>query len=915
MSTTGHAELRRLFDLAAEASPSERSQLLDEEGVSGETRKRVLAMIAASEGDGFLDEATVDASPERSRRASESPGEQIDRYKLLQPIGEGGFGTVWMAEQKEPVKRRVALKIIKLGMDTKQVIARFEAERQALAMMDHPNIAKVLDAGATETGRPYFVMEYIRGVPLLEYCDTEKLDTSARLDLFILICKAIQHAHQKGVIHRDIKPSNVLVTLHDGIPVPKVIDFGIAKATNQELTDKTLFTEHRQMIGTPAYMSPEQAEMSGLDVDTRSDIYSLGVLLYELLTGTTPFTREELASAGFDGMMRIIREIEPKKPSTRLATLGRTATKTADQRRTDAQKLGTLLRGDLDWIVMKCLEKDRTRRYETATGLAYDIDRHLTDKPVLAGPPSAAYQFRKFVRRNKGRVAAAAAIAGTLAIGLAGVSVMYVDAEGARREATAQYLEAERAREDADALNEYFFEVFGRIAWADAAGASGEGMTQLSAKGVVDRALEFVGVSLEGRPLLEAKARNALASSALALGDYETTQLQYELIIELYAEAGLADDDPNVLIARGMSLIGTADANPTEAELAEAIELDAQVAAQVEPCSRGLSLSEFVAHELNELGRHDEAIALLERRLAGCEFSEVSRWRMSLLAIHKSGLASIYTGAGRFDDAAALLEEVLASPARGVAGGYALLEMGNLRARHGYPGDGVPDFAEGLEMYRASLGDDHPYTRNWASAFPIALLYEGYVEDARREGKAELERAIARSGDPSEDTARSRSIFAYVSLAAGDAEEAERQMEAVARAAAALPDDFDAQARFFITVDSMIDRTIRARLDGDADLAISIANEGLELIEGEPETQFNELMYLREIGYAHALRGRAADARVALRRAEASAETRYGAASAWHRWIRLDLEALDSGTLDSGVWLQDGWIAAAQADH
>jgi len=246
----------------------------------------------------------------------EAIGQQIDRYKLLEQIGEGGFGTVWAAEQKVPVKRRVALKIIKLGMDTKQVIARFEAERQALAMMGHPNIAKVLDAGATDNGRPYFVMELVRGVPIVEYCDREKLDTRARLELFATTCNAIQHAHQKGIIHRDIKPSNVLVTMHDGVPVPKVIDFGIAKATNAELTEKTVYTQHRQMIGTPAYMSPEQAEMSGLDIDTRSDIYALGVLLYEMLTGTTPFTHEELASAGFEGMMRMIREIEPHKPST-----------------------------------------------------------------------------------------------------------------------------------------------------------------------------------------------------------------------------------------------------------------------------------------------------------------------------------------------------------------------------------------------------------------------------------------------------------------------------------------------------------------------------------------------------------------------------------------------------------------------
>ncbi|MEM1183743.1 MAG: serine/threonine-protein kinase [Planctomycetota bacterium] len=915
MGTTGHAELRRLFDLAAEASPSERSQLLDEQGVSGETRKRVLAMIAASEGDGFLDEATVDASPERSRRASESPGEQIDRYKLLQPIGEGGFGTVWMAEQKEPVKRRVALKIIKLGMDTKQVIARFEAERQALAMMDHPNIAKVLDAGATETGRPYFVMEYIRGVPLLEYCDTEKLDTSARLDLFILICKAIQHAHQKGVIHRDIKPSNVLVTLHDGVAVPKVIDFGIAKATNQELTEKTLFTEHRQMIGTPAYMSPEQAEMSGLDVDTRSDIYSLGVLLYELLTGTTPFTREELASAGFDGMMRIIREIEPKKPSTRLATLGKTATRTADQRRTDAQKLGTLLRGDLDWIVMKCLEKDRTRRYDTATGLASDIDRHLSDRPVLAGPPSAGYQLRKFVRRNRGRVLAAAAFACTLMVGLAGVIVMYLEAENARQDATTQFLEAKLAREDADALNEYFIEVFGNIGWVDVASGSSVGMTELSAKGVVDRALEFVDVSLEGRPMLEAKARNALASSALALGDYETTRRQFEVILKLYSEAGLADDDYRVLLAKGMALVGIVAQDPSEDDLAEAMELERRIAAQIEPCGPGLSLSESIAHHLSELDRHDEAIGLMELRLHGCEFGGVSPTEASYLAILKSGLASFYTDAGMYSQAAALLEEVLASSARGVGGGYALLEMGNLRTRHGYPGDGIPDFSEGLEMYRTSLGDDHPYTRGWESGFPLALLYEGYVNDARRAGEEHLAKMLGRAEAPPEEIARARSRLVFIALASGDVDEAERQATAIEQGAAALPDDTPAEIRFFLDVDSMIDRAILDRVAGDVESVMSVAQDGLALIEGKPETRFNEIMYLRELGYANAMAGRTDEATEWLGRAKATAAAHYGSSAIWPRWIELDLEALVTGTLDPTRWLQQGWIDLVQADH
>jgi WD40 repeat protein/serine/threonine protein kinase len=345
----------------------------------------------------FKSEVTLDSPP-----ISEIPGTVIGRYKLLEKIGEGGFGVVWVAEQKKPVKRRVALKIIKLGMDTKQVVARFEAERQALALMDHPNIAKVLDAGSTDSGRPYFVMELVRGIPITRYCDQEKLPIKDRLSLFIKVCNAVQHAHQKGIIHRDIKPSNIMVTMHDGIPVPRIIDFGIAKATQQELTEKTIYTQHHQFIGTPAYMSPEQAEMSGLDIDTRSDIYSLGVLLYELLTGRTPFDEKELIKSGIDQMRKIIREQEPPKPSTKFATLEiEEQSATALRHATDYPRLISLIRGDLDWIVMKCLEKDRTRRYETANGLAVDITRHLNNEPVIARSPTVVYRIQKAWRRNK----------------------------------------------------------------------------------------------------------------------------------------------------------------------------------------------------------------------------------------------------------------------------------------------------------------------------------------------------------------------------------------------------------------------------------------------------------------------------------------------------------------------------------
>ncbi|MEE8155545.1 MAG: serine/threonine-protein kinase [Phycisphaerales bacterium] len=419
----GWTRLKKIFEAALALPRDERSPFLTRACEGDETLRAHIESLLEAEHNApsFLEQpthgdSTVPAEP------GYKAGDRIGRYKLLEPIGEGGFGTVFMAEQTEPVVRRVAVKVIKLGMDTKQVIARFEAERQALAMMDHPNIARVLDAGATESGRPYFVMELVRGIPITDYCDTNRLTPRERLDLFIPICRAVQHAHTKGIIHRDIKPTNVLVTLHDGVPIPKVIDFGIAKATNARLTEKTLFTEFRQLIGTPEYMSPEQAEISGLDVDTRTDIYSLGVLLYELLTGATPFDSARLRSAGFDEIRRIIREEEPPRPSTRLSELPHAQEPTptsggegappgeskhssiqsiAAHRKTDPSSLSRYIRGDLDWIVMKAIAKDRAQRYDTAHALAADIRHHLANEPVTAGPPSTIYRLRKFVRRNR----------------------------------------------------------------------------------------------------------------------------------------------------------------------------------------------------------------------------------------------------------------------------------------------------------------------------------------------------------------------------------------------------------------------------------------------------------------------------------------------------------------------------------
>jgi len=410
-----------LLEALEKRTLKEREAYLDQVcGDDVEVRAELNSLLeSCDQAGGFLEippmgqNVTLDESP-----FIEGPGTTIDRYKLLEKIGEGGMAVVYMAEQQEPIRRKVALKIIKLGMDTKSVIARFEAERQALAMMDHPNIAKVLDAGATEMGRPYFVMELVKGTSITDFCDANNLSTHERLKLFVQVCQAVQHAHQKRIIHRDIKPTNVMVTLHDGVPVPKVIDFGIAKAINRQLTEKTLFTRYAQMIGTPAYMSPEQAEMSGLDIDTRTDVYSLGTLLYELLTGSPPFTSEYLLRKSYEEMQRIIREEEPTRPSTMISTLGKARIDVAKRRATNPDVLQKLIRADLDWIVMKTLEKDRNRRYDSVSEFAADIKRYLNDEPVLAGPPSTTYRFKKFIRRHRTLVTASSAVALVIIVGL-----------------------------------------------------------------------------------------------------------------------------------------------------------------------------------------------------------------------------------------------------------------------------------------------------------------------------------------------------------------------------------------------------------------------------------------------------------------------------------------------------------------
>ena len=441
------------------------------------------------------------------RLLSKSPPVQIGPYRIIELLGQGGMGTVYLAEQTHPFRRRVAVKVIKLGMDSEQVIARFETERQALALMNHPNVARVLDAGTTQEGRPYFVMEHVAGIPITEYCDKHTLSTRERLRLFLSVCDAVQHAHQKGIIHRDLKPSNVLVAVQDDEPTPKVIDFGIAKAVEQRLTDKALFTEFGQLLGTPEYMSPEQAEMTTLDIDTRTDIYSLGVLLYELLVGVLPFEQKALRQAAARDVPRIIGSEDPVTPSTRLSSLGAGVAAVARNRRTDGAALRRQLRGDLDWITIRALEKDRTRRYATASQLADDIERYLSSQPVVAGPPTARYRIQKFVRRNRGAVSAATIVLVALIAGLAASSVLYLRAERERQRADTQMRIAKRVSEFLTGL----FEV----------SDPGEGLgREVTARELLDKGAASIQ-SLKDQPVAQATLMDTMGHVYLTLGLYD----------------------------------------------------------------------------------------------------------------------------------------------------------------------------------------------------------------------------------------------------------------------------------------------------------------------------------------------------------------------------------------------------------
>jgi serine/threonine protein kinase/tetratricopeptide (TPR) repeat protein len=788
-----------LFHAAAELrDPAKRAMYLDWacEG-SPELRARIEKLLASDSRDDLFRKplaspAVLSRLPADSLEAvpgvqEQGVGERIGRYKLLQKIGEGGCGVVYMAEQEEPVRRRVALKVVRLGMDTQSVIARFEAERQALALMDHPNIAKILDGGVTESGRPYFVMDLVQGLPIIKFCDEASLPTRERLALFMEVCSAIQHAHQKGIIHRDIKPSNILVTLHGEKPVPKVIDFGIAKATQQRLTDKTVFTQFQQFIGTPAYMSPEQATLSGLDIDTRSDIYSLGVLLYELLTGKTPFESKELLQAGVDKMCRTIREKEPARPSARLSTLGQEElTTTAKRRGLLPPKLISLLRGDLDWIVMKCLEKDRARRYETANGLARDIERHLNNEPVTASSPGRIYRLRKLVFRNRLIFSAAALIFLVLVLGVTASTWQAIRARRAERAQVRLRLEAVAEKNNAltEAARSAQVAQFLRDMLAGVGPSKALGRDTTMLREILDKTVERVGKELTNQPGVQYELLTTLAETYRDLGLYKKMD---EAARESLRLARVAFGAEHASIAFALHEVASAERllgsyEQAEILIREALAMRRKVLGNDHlDVARSLNALGLVLNDRGKLteaeAAYKEALAILRKRLPPNDLEPGIVLNNMAIVLHKEG---------KLAEAEATHREVL-TMRRKAAGGesldvaYSLNNLSVVLRDEAKLAEAEQAAREALAIRRKILGKEHPLVANALSNLGLALVDQRKLEEAEAAFREALEIYRNRLGPDHPQVTQSLASLAFALREGNKLAEAETVLrEAVA---------------------------------------------------------------------------------------------------------------------------------------
>jgi serine/threonine protein kinase/tetratricopeptide (TPR) repeat protein len=913
---------RELFEAALELSPEHRAAYLDDIcGGDAALRQRLQALLRKHDRAGsFLENAAVPALATIEEPVREGPGTVIGPYKLMEQIGEGGMGLVFVAEQQQPVRRKVALKVIKPGMDSAQVIARFEAERQALALMDHPHIARVLDAGATALGRPYFVMELVKGVPITQFCDDNRLTAPERLGLFISVCQAVQHAHQKGIIHRDLKPSNVLVTSHDGRPVVKVIDFGVAKAVGQQLTEKTVYTGFAQMIGTPLYMSPEQAGMSSLDIDTRTDIYALGVLLYELLTGTTPFDKERLKAVGFDELRRIIREEEPPRPSTRISTLGQAATTVSAHRKSDPKRLSRLCRGELDWIVMKALEKDRNRRYETANGFAMDVQRYLADEPVLACPPAAGYRLRKFVRRNKGPVLTTTLVLLALVAGIIGTTWQAVRADQrAEGERLAKLAEADRAegerkakqqaqQEKANAevreaeikavLDFVESKIFAAARPKDLAGGQGYDVKLADA---VKAALPFVDKSFTKQPLIEARLRATMGISFSYLSDAKTAIEQQEKARALYSRHR-GPDHPDTVHSMNNLAVAYEKAGRTQ----EAIRLFEETL-RLRKANLGpehpdtLSSMNNLANTYTAAGRTQEALKLHEETFelrkaklgpdhpdtlhsmhnlalsyvaAGREREALELREKTLpllkaklgpdhpdIVMSMTALANSYFAAGRLQEALNLREEIrdLAKAKLGPEHAATLLSMFNLANSYSAARrvpEAVKLHEETLQLMKAKLGHDHPKTLNSMNSLANAYDDAGRGQEALKLYEETLRLSKAKLGADHPDTLKSMNNLATSYHYAGRSQEAVKLHEETLRLTKAKLGR--AHPDTLASMNNLAGSYIAA---GEAAKAVALLQETIALRERRVKAKPGQNMEQSFLAWTHGLMGEAEEGR------------------------------------------------------